>query len=293
MTLLHKHPDAFAVKEPLALTYPPRQDMEYWGAGTNVVFNPQNQLQAIRENLTVLFADPHIAPTTGLLVGGLILLLIAPKTPRRFKNILRSWPLLVPAAAAPCLYLLISVEPRYVAPFLVLALLGLFQGILRLQRKKAATRTAVVVAASLIVLSALLVVYHLAGFPRGETLGLYLQVGTSLNRAGVRPGDEVAIIGDSSDGCRWARMARVRIVAQILREDVGEFWRVSGPVKAELYGAFARVGAKAVVAASPPPSGEFADWQRLGDTQYFLHFLALSSRAVSAGGPDSSNELKF
>lgn len=74
------------------------------------------------------------------------------------------------------------------------------------------------------VLTALLVVYHLAGVSRGETLGVYVQVGESLNRAGVRPGGE-AIIGDSSDGCRWARIARVRIVAQILREDTDDFWR--------------------------------------------------------------------
>jgi hypothetical protein len=161
----------------------------------------------------------------------------------------------------------------------VLLLLGLLPGILLdpMDAAKPVAISTMVVAASLAVLTALLVVYHLAGFPRGvrgETLGVYVQVGTSLNRAGVLPEEEVALIGDSSDGCRWARMARVRIVAQILREDAGEFWRVSKSGKADVYDAFARAGAKAVVAEETPPPGEIADWQRLGDTLYYVHFLS-------------------
>ena len=212
--------------------------------------------------------------------AGLILVLVSPDAPRGFKKILRSWPLLVPGLTAPCLYLLISVEPRYVAPFLLLVLLGLFPGIFLPNGKDAAKRTVistVLVAASLMAFTALLVLYHLAGFPRGDTGELWVQVGTSLNTAGVQPGEDVAIIGDSSDGCRWARMARVRIVAQVLREDVGAFWRVSDPrVKADVYDAFVRSGAKAVVAEKIPPSDAFADWQRLGDTDYYVHFLSSS-----------------
>ena len=96
---------------------------------------------------------------------------MSPNAPRRFKNILRSWPLLVPGVAALCLYLLVSVEPRYVAPFLVLVFLGLFPGILLENPKDAAKRTVIstmVIATSLMVLTALFVVYHLAGFPRGD-----------------------------------------------------------------------------------------------------------------------------
>lgn len=280
MTLLYKRPDVFEFREPLAFTYPPRQDMEYWGAGTKVVFNLRNQLRAIGGNLAILFTDTHIAPMSGLIMGGLLFLLMSPNAPRRFKNVLRSWPLLVPGVAALCLYLLVSVEPRYVAPFLVLMLLGLLPGILLQNPKEAANRTAIstaVVATAVMVLTALLVIYHLAGFPRGEPLGMFLQVGESLNMMGVRPGEDVAIIGDSSDGCRWARMARVRIVAQILREDTHDFWSESDArVKAEVYDAFARAGAKVVVAEETPPASELGGWERVGDTPYYVHFLAFS-----------------
>jgi len=71
-------------------------------------------------------------------------------------------------------------------------------------------------------------------------------------------------------------MARVRIVAQILREDTGDFWRASKSGKADVYDALARAGAKAVVAEEAPQPGEIADWQRLGDTFYYVHFLSRS-----------------
>jgi hypothetical protein len=282
VTLLHESPDAFGFREPLAFTYPPRQDMEYWGAGTRAVFDLRDQFRAIGGSLAVLFGDPHVVPLTGLIVVALVFLFVSRNSLRRFKDILGSWPLLVPGIAAVCLYSLISVEPRYVAPFLVLVLLGLLPGILLDNPVAAAKPVAIstmVVAASLTVLTAAFVVYHLAGFPRGvrgEALGVYVQVGTSLNRAGVPPGEEVALLGDSSDGCRWARMARVRIVAQILREDTGDFWRESRSGKADVYDALARAGAKAVVAEEAPPPGEIADWQRLGNTFYYVHFLSRS-----------------
>jgi len=286
MTLLHRHPDVFGFREPLAYTYPPRQDMEYWSAGANARVNPRDQLGAIGGNLKVLFTDVHIVPMWGLIGGALIYLLMSPNAPRRFQNILRSWPLFVPGVAAPCLYLLISVEPRYVAPFLVMVLLGLFPGILLqnpMGAAKGAAVSTVVIATAVMVLTAMLVIYHLAGFPRGEKGEIFLQVGQSLNRAGVQPGEDVAIIGDSSDGCRWARMARVRIVAQILREDAADFLQVSSPrVQAEVYDAFARAGAKAVVAEETPSSSGFADWQRLGDTHYFVHLLAPGQQQSSS-----------
>jgi hypothetical protein len=276
MTIFHRGPDVYGFKEPIAYTYPPRQDMEYWSAGAIAAINPRDQLRAIGENLRVLFTDVHIVPMWGLMAAGLILLFMSSNAFWRFKKLLRSWPLLLPGIAGPCLYLLISIEPRYVAPFLVLVLLGLFPGIL-LQNRKVATKGAaistIVVAICVIALSALLLVYHLLGFPRGATGELWIQVGKSLNTAGVRSGEDVAIIGDSSDGCRWARMARVRIVAQILREDAADFWRVDPREREEVYDAFARAGAKAVVAEQTPPSGEFADWETLGNTHYYVYFL--------------------
>jgi len=282
LTLLYKNPDIFAFNGPLPSTYSPRQDMEYWAAGTKVVFNVHNQLQATRENILLLFTDSHVAPMSGLIVASFVVLVMNSNASQRIKMSLRGWPLLVPAIAAIGLYLLVWVEPRYVAPFFVLVSLGLLPGLLLQDSKDAHERPAVwttVVAIGLILFSALVVAYHVAGFPRGEPRsGMFVQVGESLNTAGVYAGEEVAIIGDSSDGCRWARMARVHIVAQILREDVKEFWSISDPGrKKDIYDAFARTGAKAVIAEDPPPFSDLDEWEQLADTRYYVHFFNGSS----------------
>jgi hypothetical protein len=279
MTLLHRHPDVFAFREPIPFTYPPRQDMEYWSAGVSAVVNPREQIRVVGHNVRILFFNYHMVPMWAVTGAGLILLVMSGNALRRLKGILKTWSLLVPGAVAPCLYLLIWVEPRYVAPFLVLLSLPLFPLLYLQNSKEAARRTAisaVAIAISLLGFTSFLVLYHLAGFSRYDSGVMWVQVGKSLNAAGVRPGQEVGIIGDSSDGCRWARMARVRIVAQILRENVDDFWRLADPVaKTEVYDAFARSGATVVVAEQTPPSDGLPEWQRLGDTHYYVHFLVL------------------
>jgi len=98
----------------------------------------------------------------------------------------------------------------------------------------------------------------------------------SLNRNGVLPGQSVGLIGSGWDGMVWARLARVRIVAQIPPDNANRFWQAPDPpVKTGVYDAFARVGAKAVITEETPPSTGFEDWQRVGDTHYYVHFLAL------------------
>ena len=274
LALLYRQPEVYEFKEPLSLTYPPRSDMAYWGAGTKVVFSPRNQVLAIADGLKLFFRDPHILPLSILIVlGGLIALLRLVST-RSAKTIPRSWPILIPGAVGPCLYLLISVEPRYVAPFFLIILLGLFPIIARKGSSGIGARAAawpVAVGAILIVCSGLLVAYHLAGFPRAENGEIFLRVGTALNEAGVEPGEEIGIIGDSSDGCRWARLAGVQIVAQVLREDMPDFWNVADP--SGVYQAFIRAGARAVVAEQTPPPDRISGWQRLGSTHYYVHLL--------------------
>jgi hypothetical protein len=84
-------------------------------------------------------------------------------------------------------------------------------------------------------------------------------------------------------------MARVQIVAQIRPEDAADFWRISAPqAKADVYDALAKAGVKAVVTEEPLPSGGFADWQRLGDTRYSVHFLGQSTSKEIGGRPYDS-----
>lgn len=109
----------------------------------------------------------------------------------------------------------------------------------------------------------------------------HLEVAGELNRMGIRPGDKVAMIGDSFRAY-WARLARARIVAEIASRgpydeitagDENNFWKASDAVKSEVFEAMARTGAVMVITDNIPPFISSTGWQRLGNTRYFAHPL--------------------
>ena len=279
---IHKGPDVFEFSQPFRSTYPLWFDPSYWNAGIKIRMNVREQLRVIGESLTAFYAN-LVLPMWGLIGGFLILFFMSPNLPQRFQSIVRSWPLLVPGAAAPCLYALVLVQPRYIAPFVVLVWLGLLAGI-RLKGSHDSSKLAIiatlVIATSLTVLTVQFVLYHLvAPLPilRGHG-GTYYQVADSLNKDGVLPGDEVAIIGSGWDAMFWARLARVRIVAQIPPDDADGFWWSDSLTQKEVYDTMGRLGVKAVVIDGKPHSSGALEWVKLGPTDYYAHMLpSLSS----------------
>jgi hypothetical protein len=94
---------------------------------------------------------------------------------------------------------------------------------------------------------------------------------------GVARGDGVASIGNTMFNA-WPRLARVRVVAEISTRtggDVEKFWAADATVKRRVIDAFARTGAKLIVAEGIPPWANNADgWQRIGTTNYYVYFLS-------------------
>src|SRR5208282_3406263 len=189
----------------------------------------------------------------------LILFFMSPNLPGRVRNIVKSWPLLTTGAVALCLYMLVHVEPRYIGPFVLLVWLGLFSGI-RLQKSRDSTKlgsvVTLIIVGSLAVLTVQFVFYHLAEplpILRGPG-GTYYQVADSLNKEGVRPGEAVAVVGSGWDGMFWARLARVRIVAQIPPDDVDAFWLSDPSVTKRVLDTMGGIGIRAIVTQGKPAS---------------------------------------
>jgi hypothetical protein len=280
MNLLNKSPDVLGFNGRTASTYSPWFDPQYWNAGTKASFSAERQTRAIGRNLTAFIAGFYMAPMWALIAGGVALFFMSRGEPNRFQQLASSWPLLIPGIAGLTLYTLVLVLPRYIAPFLVLVLLGFFPYIFfgySARRAKPVAIVTSVLAISIFVFSAMFVVLHLTEpipILRGPG-GVFYRAADSLNKDGVLPGQSVGLIGSGWDAMIWARLARVRIVAQMPLEETRGFWQASDPqVQTEVYDAFARAGAKAVVTAQTPPSTGFTDWQKLGDTPYYVHFLA-------------------
>jgi hypothetical protein len=98
------------------------------------------------------------------------------------------------------------------------------------------------------------------------------QVAQTLHNLGIDPGDKVAIIGYGFDSF-WARLARVRIVAEMLSYEADAFWEGDPSFQAEVLQAFASTGAKAIVAENVPSHVSLSGWHRIGSSNYYVYVL--------------------
>jgi hypothetical protein len=90
-------------------------------------------------------------------------------------------------------------------------------------------------------------VRHVVGVANGTDA-----ITIALRALGVRPGDEIAVIGDGM-GAYWARLARVHLVAELPSSAAETFWAGDSALQRRVLDAIAGTGARAVVADDVPP----------------------------------------
>jgi hypothetical protein len=95
------------------------------------------------------------------------------------------------------------------------------------------------------------------------------EVAEALQHQGVHAGDKVGVIGYAFDAF-WARLARVHIVAEMLEQDALPFWLGAPSKQAEMIQAFARTGARAIVAEAVPDYAALHGWHRVGNSNYYI-----------------------
>lgn len=83
---------------------------------------------------------------------------------------------------------------------------------------------------------------------------LSANIAADLARHGVTPGTRIAVIGPHADSY-WARTGRLKIVANVPRPIVPNFWRLSPAAQDSLLGEFSRAGARVAIASVGPDSG--------------------------------------
>lgn len=275
--VLH-HPPVFEFDGPVVGTYPPWTDPSYWDEGVRGRFLLKDQMQTLATTLAsearlLLRAQPALAVavlTLGLLSG------------RRWWGSLREiWPLIFVSGIGMALYLPILVNDRYLGGFLLL----FFTALLVAPQSRGEDNISVTyICLSLFVVMALgtldytarIVTDHLAIPGNGPNSTLQDVVAAEqLWQKGARPGDKIAVIADGT-GAYWARLAKLRIVAEIMDMNHGtrEFWTATEDQQQNVYTAFARAHAKLVVTSCPicPPAIP-AGWQRLEGTPYCVRTL--------------------
>jgi hypothetical protein len=273
-------PPAFEFAEPVGGTYPVWYDPTYWYEGSVSHFDLKEQLKVVATGVSSYY---ELFQEWGLQYGLAVALLSFYLLSRRGRRIIYDlkdhWTLLLPAIGGLGLYALVNVQGRYVASFMVLLWLALFAAV-RLPQNPDSERlikVVMVVLAGSIVLTTLasstreiaVTIRHLV---RGEDPAAHeqWQVAEGLRELGLVSSDKVAFIGHSTRGF-WAHLLQLRIVAEVRRDKIGDFWEADANRKNQLLNAFAATGVKAVVAEKPPAGSDLTNWRRIRKTDYYVY----------------------
>ncbi len=92
-----------------------------------------------------------------------------------------------------------------------------------------------------------------------------------LARLGIRPGDEISVLGHSLD-CYYARLAGVRIVAQIW-EDPEQVAGLSAPQVRQVLSQLRQIGVKALVSRPRPGFINDEGWTSIPRTMIYVRML--------------------
>lgn len=277
-----KHPPQKVLDEPpvyafathLKGTYPPQYDPAYWEDGMKARFTLRGQVRALLADIREYYQ--LFVLWQGAILGAIVTLLVLSGMWRSGTRNLAEYPfLLIPPLAALCMYAPVHVEPRMVAAYVVLLWVGILSGF-RLPAPPEFNRIAAAVMISMLVmLGVQLVGQVVKDLKNGisDPQEVNWVVAEKLKRMGVAPGDIVASAGGTPFSS-WYHIAEVSIVAETPDYSKESFWWAGDPqAKAQVFQAFAKTGAKAVVADRMPFPNWSADWQRVGNTSYFVHSL--------------------
>ena len=186
-------------------------------------------------------------------------------------DIAQNWHLLIPAIAAMGMYALVYVAPRYIGAFVLLLWAGIFSGV-RVPDSQESRKLLTCVSIAIMITIGAVVGLPIALHLQYQSAHVQWQVADGLKQMGIEAGDEVAFIGKTFEAY-WARLAHVRVIAEIPTEDVNTFWAAEPPLRSRVLETFATTRAKVIVAERVPRSASKIEWQRIGDTGYGVYFL--------------------
>jgi hypothetical protein len=221
--------DEFAT--PVIGTYPPWYDPSYWVEGLRPHFELRGQLRELAVSAAEYFRLLSAERAIG--IGVLVLALLAGGARRYFRELSLLWSLWLPALATCGLYALVHVEPQFLGAPMVILWCFLF-AVVRLPRAENSARVwnCVVLAVALtmgVTIASQAADNALAALKASKNAEW--SVSADLTRIGLRPGDEVAVLGHSTLGDYWAHLAQVRIVADVPVEAVPAYWESSTETK--------------------------------------------------------------
>lgn len=279
--IVHESPTIYEFGEPIGGTYPISMDPSYWYKGIETNFDLGGLLTRLLSS-SLVYAELFFQKQGTLVAFVLAFYLMGQKRGYSSFDILQRWALVIPAVFALGLYATVLVQSRYVGVFILLFWADVLANI-RLPKKendKFWLKTLVMIACLGLLLN--IVLFNMDGFARlnpSLTGGRVIQepsparplaVAQALIDLGIKPGDRVGVIGYAYDSF-WARLARVKIVAEMLEVDAVRFWRHDETLEQSVLRAFASTGSKAVIAEYVTDDVPLKNWHRVGNSSTYIH----------------------
>src|SRR5688572_13285151 len=279
--IVHQSPVVYEFDGPIGETYPISTDPSYWYEGVEPRFDITSLLMRLFASCLV-YAELFFHQQ-GILVACIFALYMMRQGEKyTLQQTLKRWALVIPALIAFGLYGTVLVEGRYVGAFILLFWTDIL-GNIRIPNVPVNERwLGVLSSIATFGLLTNIVLFNLDGFTRlnpswqaglgtaAAPVAQPIAVARTLQELGVTQGDKVGVIGYAYDSF-WARLARVRIVAEMLETDAGEFWRGDEALRQSVLQAFANIGVDAVVAEYVPDYAGLHDWHQVENSNYYIY----------------------
>lgn len=280
--------DSVVARAPLTCVLPDRwpeatlpmwYDPSWWYRDTHAYFDVGETMHAVRNDIVYLreaLATAAPAFTVGVLVVAAAALLT-------WSSMGAAWPLVLVGAIATTFYLLVYVELRHVAPFLVTSVIAVSLALLSKRGRWRVALLTALAAAGLVdveryvsepLLIELSILRHeIRGDPRPQQVSA--TVARLLTARGLQPGDRVATV-NTLWNADWAQRGGFLVrgyVSDVTVSYVQTLRELSDPcVRAAWMTALGRARIEAVVLMLMAPNGLGAPpgFEPLGDTGYYL-----------------------
>lgn len=267
---IYAMPAVYEFDAPFHATYGAWYDPSYWYEGVLARIDVGNQIRVLCLSLERYF-NLFVRSQPVLIMGFIILASMSWRWRSSAPNSVARWIWLVPIAAVLSLYGLVHVENRFVGAYITIFWLGLYMMGIRLRDSHSSRNllAGVIGSVAAVVLFSTVLPKTLSDVQaitvgQSEPNDEYVRVAKGLRKLGIQPGTQVAHIGNTSQSSLWARMARVRITAEITSKDAPGYWQADRATKHDVREVLTKTGVKAIVTDSPtsPPSDDSdMQWQ--------------------------------
>jgi hypothetical protein len=284
--LLVEEPPVYSFDSPESATYSIWYDPTYWNAGIHLSADIKGIVRQFFENC-LEYEKVICHDQASVVVICLLIILLSWQSQSTLQDIARYWMLLVPSTAALAMYAPVHVEPRMIAPFVLLFWMTIFVAV-RFPKSPGLQRAASMALISLGIFSFVMQVASIFGeaashnprellLLKSSSSNFEWQIADELHRIGVEPGDKVgwirpAIFGNKQN-YEWARLGGLSIVAEVPPGGESQFWSATPEKRSQVLEAVAQTGAVAFVVTDMPLGFPDGDWKRLGNSNYRAYLL--------------------